>query len=778
MKRLALSYILPVLLASCTEEPQMVLHYDAPAQYFEEALPIGNGRLGAMVYSRGYEDVLTLNDITLWTGEPESDGQHPDMQTNPDVTEWGQAKEYIDDIREALDNEDYPLAEKLQRKVQGHFSQSYQPLGTLRIQYDEAEISEFERSLDISEAVARTSFRRNGTAVSAEYFASAPDSVIVVRICSKKPVSLYVSLNIPHPHELSSEDCSIKSDGYIAWHALPHYYRTDREIRSYDPDRGIHFRTIVSVECDGECLAEDGGIGIQGSRETVIRIVNSSSFAGFDKDPVKQGLPYKELAEANAAKVFSMSFRKLKNRHIKDYTELFDRVSINLGQTPEEVRSLPTDVQLKRYSDLQESNPELEALYFQYGRYLLISSSRTKGIPANLQGLWNEDMDPKWSSNYTININLEENYWPACLGGLPEVHEVLLDFIGNMSRTGDETAKAYYGVEAGWAAGHNTDIWAMTCPVGLGTGSPEWANWNMGGAWLVTHIYEHYLFTRDLERLRKDYPVLKGAAEFCLGWLVEKNGELITSPSTSPENTYVTDKGFKGATLYGATADLGIIRECLLNASEAATVMNDSEFADRCKAVTVRLRPYHHADDGHLLEWYHNWKDRSPRHRHQSHLFGLYPGHHITWDSKDGEAAAKSLEIKGYETTGWSCGWRVNLYARLRDAESAYKMYRRLLQYVSPEKYDGEDKRQTGGTYPNLMDSHPPFQIDGNFGGTAGVMEMLVQSTPDSIITLPALPDAWKTGYITGVRTRTGEIVDMEWEDGKVMKFKRRPADK
>ena len=429
---------------------------------------------------------------------------------------------------------------------------------------------------------------------------------------------------------------------------------------------------------------------------------------------------------------------------------------------------MPTDEQLKLYTDDNQANPELEALYFQYGRYLLISSSRTPGVPANLQGLWNESMEPPWSGNYTVNINLQENYWPAEPAALPEMHEVMLDFVNNMEISGSETARLYYGVQNGWAAGHNTDIWAMTNPVGLGTGDPCWADWGMSGAWLATHIWEHWLFNRDMNRLRKDYPALKGAAEFCLDWMIEKDGKLITSPSTSPENKFITDKGVHGATLYGGTADLAMIRECLTDAAKAARLLGDKTFAARAESAVSRLRPYHIAADGHLQEWYYDWADEDPQHRHQSHLFGLYPGHHILPGSPEADAAAKSLEIKGFETTGWSCGWRVNLYARLGDGESAYRMYRRLLQYVSPDNYQGSDARRGGGTYPNLLDAHSPFQIDGNFGGCAGVIEMLIQSTEDTVTPLPALPSAWKSGYIKGVRTRTGQTIDVVWKNGKV----------
>ena len=764
-----------VAFVACGRQSQenLVLHYDKPAAYFEEALPLGNGCLGAMVYGGTSEDRISLNDITLWTGEPDRGASHPDMLNCPDVTPWGEASQYVKTIRAALDEEDYALAEELHHRLQGHFSESYQPLGTLWVGFSGSAISDYQRKLDISEAIASVSYLRDGNTFRGEYFVSAPDSVIVVSYSSQAPVDFTLRMDYRHPHEIEAKGNRITIDGYAAYHAYPNYYGSGDRL-AYSPDRGIHFRTVLTVETDGSVSASDGTLELKGAKRALIKIVNSTSFNGFDKDPVLEGKPYRLLADANAERVSGKSFGTLRKSHVSDYRHFFDRLSVNLGTTAPEIKALPTDVQLKQYTDDNEANPELEALYFQYGRYLLISSSRTPGVPANLQGLWNESMEPPWSGNYTININLEENYWPAEPAALPEMHEVMLDFVGNMSKSGKQTASNYFGVDNGWAAGHNSDIWAMTSPVGLGTGDPMWANWCMSGAWLSTHIWEHYLFTRDMERLRRDYPVLKGAAEFCMDWMIEKNGELITSPSTSPENRFITDDGFHGATLYGGTADIAMIRECLMDAARAARLLADESFARRAEASVSRLRPYHISSDGHLQEWYYDWKDEDPVHRHQSHLFGVYPGHHVQPGSPEAEAAHKSLEIKGFETTGWSCGWRVNLYARLCDAESAYRMYRRLLRYVSPDRYRGPDARRGGGTYPNLFDAHSPFQIDGNFGGCAGVMEMLLHSTEDSVTPLPALPAAWPDGYIRGLRTRTGKIVDMEWKDGKVKSFKYR----
>lgn len=781
MKRIAI-FLLSLTAVACggngrvapEADRALVLHYDRPAAYFEEALPIGNGRLGAMVYGNPGEDVFTLNDITLWTGEPDRGLEHPDVI----------GREYagaVDAVRAALEAENYPLAEQLQHRLQGHFSETYQPLGTLRIRYDDslACVTEYRRELNLADATVRESYLRDGEPFTMEAFASAPDSVIVIRLSYAPGIHARISFDSPQSGFLNATDATLCYDGYAAWHAYPGYYRSGEGQFLYDPDRGIHFRTMVHAQqrYDIAGTYRDGdGLVVDGNPEITIYIVNSTSFNGYDKDPVREEKPFYAFEAAQRLKrVYFDDYPTLRQRHTADYRKLFNRVSIDLGATPDSLRALPTDQQLQRYTDLGEANPELEALYYQYGRYLLIASSRTPAVPANLQGLWNERMDPPWSSNYTTNINLEENYWPAETANLGELHEPLLGFIRALSVTGQAAARDIYGVRRGWCVGQNSDIWAAAQPVGLGVGDPCWANWTMGGAWLATHLWEHWLFSRDREALERDYPALRGAAEFCLDWLVEKDGELVTMPGTSPENRYRTPEGFLGATLYGATADLAIVREVLTDAVAAARELGvDASFVAEASSALARLRCYHIAADGSLMEWYRpDFTDPEPQHRHQSHLFGVYPGHQIAVGDSLASAALKTLEIKGFETTGWSCGWRINLYARLGEAELAYRMYRRLLRYVSPDGYTGPDARRGGGTYPNLLDAHAPFQIDGNFGGCAGVMEMLLQSTPDGRVTpLPALPAAWPSGHIHGLRTRAGTTVDLDWSDGVLTSFR------
>ena len=748
------------------------LVYDRPAEFFEETLVIGNGTTGAAIYGGAVCDSLSLNDITLWSGEPE--------KTQEDIDH----RDQINKIRVALDRGDYVLAEKLNRVVQGNYSQSFQPLGRLYLSYPGREtstITNYRRELDLKTATATITYDVDGMPFEVKYLASAPDSALVVRLDSKMSFDVRLSLGTPHPHEAGTDNLGVYADGYAPYYARPVYHQIEGKNLMYDPNRGIHFRMRLNVsDCDGKVTTmPDGTIEITGATRATVGFADATSFNGFDRDPVKEGKNYRSLADNRIRNVAKRKFKDLEKRHRDDYGQFFDRVSIDLGESDPEMHNLTTDRRLMEYSDNRNTDPDLEELYFQFGRYLLISSSRTEGVPANLQGLWNESQMPPWSSNYTVNINLEENYWPAGVANLGEAHEAMLTFLDGTRKNGQRTARQYYGVDnGGWCNGHNSDIWAHTDPVGEGTGSASWACWNMGGAWMATHVWEQYLFNRDKEMLKKYYPILRDAAKFCLGWMVEKDGYLITSPSTSPENMFYTSEGKAVATSYGGFADMAIIRECLTAAAAAAQAIDaDADLRAEIDAALPRLLPYRVGSRGNLSEWYYDWKEVEPEHRHQSHLIGLYPGHHITPEKTPQLAAAcaRSLDLKGDKTTGWSTGWRINLRARLKDGVKAYETYRTLLKYVSPDQYKGTDARRGGGTYPNLMDAHSPFQIDGNFGGTAGVAEMLVQSSAHSISLLPALPGAWQIGSAAGLGTRTGATIDMEWADGKVVKAEIHP---
>jgi len=717
------------ILISCQPKQQnanLKLWYEHPAEKWEEALPVGNGRIGGMVYGDPHREQIQFNEETLWTGEPH-EYQHPG------------AHEYLDTIRELLFSGKQREADQLAMKNVMSVplrQKAYQPFGDLIIEMaDLGEVKDYYRELDLEEAIARVNFTSDGYQFQREVWVSYPDQVMAIRLTVNAKQKLNFDLTFNSPHEgsqIEGTDDGLKlkvkvENGVLRGEALAWIHDTDG---------------LINIKEDHIQVREASSVLILMNVATSFR-----DYQNVDTDP-------SIACQTSFDNLEGKSFKSIRKTHLDDYQEIFDRFNLDFGPGKD---SLPTNERILEFWK-NPDDPSLLSLYAQYGRYLMISSSRGDGEPANLQGIWNPHIRPPWDSKWTVNINTEMNYWPVEATGLVECLNPLFKMIEECSETGQKVAMEHYQAP-GWVLHHNTDIWRGTAAIN----AANHGIWVTGGAWLTTHMWEHFLFTRDEDFLRdRAWPVMKGSAEFFVNFLVEdpETGWLISGPSNSPEN---------GGLVMGPTMDHQIIRTLFKACIEACDILDiDLEFQNQLKEMLPKIAPNQIGQYGQLQEWLTDIDNPNNNHRHVSHLWGVHPGNDITWDQQElMEAAKQSLLLRGDEGTGWSLAWKINFWARFMDGNHAYKLVHMLL---SPAEHP--DRNIRGGTYPNLFDAHPPFQIDGNFGGTSGIVEMLIQSQTGEINLLPALPDALPNGNITGVRARGGYILDFSWEEGKVKTLK------